>query len=132
MAEREHVAHAIRINWTAETCAPGQFTEAIPAKGQCDVSSFVAWQYLGGELVLGKVYLDGEEVEHHYWNRIDGEDLDLTREQFVRGEQIVEEKVISGDFLVENMDQIRPELRERIHTMSTTVSASLGQGPPRP
>ena len=132
MPGREQVLQAIRDNWTVETSADGEFVVENPAKGQCEVSSFVAWRYLGGDLVLSKVYLDGEEVEHHYWNRIDGQDLDITREQFTQGEDIEEIKVLPSDFLSQNMNAMRPEVLGRIQLLSDNVARKLGEEPPCP
>ena len=93
--DRERVFKAIRDSWSPETCGePEKFSPDNPSWQQCDASAFVAWEHLGGDLVLGKVFLDGERTEHHYWNRIDGEDFDLTREQFQNGENIVEANVV--------------------------------------
>ena len=83
VSDRPEVIRAIRASWSRETSAdPDHWTVENPAKGHCDVSSFVAWEQLGGDLVLAQAFANGELQEHHYWNRIAGEDLDLTREQF--------------------------------------------------
>lgn len=127
MVDRELVFKAIRESWSRETCVePDNYSPENPSRQQCDVSAFVAWEYLGGDLVLARVLLDGEQKEHHYWNRIDGEDFDLTREQFLDGEEIVEVDLLTNDFLVENHESMRPELvhrigvlRERVHTRLT-------------
>ncbi|MGI9586073.1 MAG: YunG family protein [Acidimicrobiia bacterium] len=126
MDDRTAVVEAIRAGWSSDTIAEGEFASTNPARGQCDASSFVAWRYLGGDLVLSKVFLNGEEVEHHYWNRIDGDDLDITRDQFTQGEDIVEIKVHTHDFLAENMNAMRPELLSRIELLSSRVESTLG------
>ena len=132
MPDREAVIAAIRANWGEDTCTPGQFSAAVPEKGQCDVSSFVAWRYLGGDLVLAKVFVDGVESEHHYWNRIDGEDLDLTRSQFTGEEDIHEVAVHPSSMLAERMPTMRPELLERVMLLSDRVATDLGEPPSRP
>lgn len=124
--DREQVFQAVRDSWCAETCGePTAWSPSNPSWQQCDASAFVAWELLGGDLVLGKVLLDGEETEHHYWNRIDGHDFDLTREQFVRGEDIREAAVVSNSFLRENAETMKPEVRARVGIMRTNVSARL-------
>jgi hypothetical protein len=46
---------------------------------------------LGGEILAADVFLDGERVEAHMWNRLpSGVEVDLTRDQFRRGEVIGE------------------------------------------
>ena len=132
MAERESVIRAIRNSWSLETSAEDAWAADNPAKGQCEVSSFVAWQYLGGDLVLAQVFLDDKQVEHHYWNRIDGEDVDLTREQFRQGERIVEVDVLRDGFLADNMSTMKPEVLGRINVMREKVAARLGKQPSRP
>lgn len=121
------VIDAIEASWCAETCPePDKWSLGNPAYGQCEVSSFVAWEHLGGELVLGKVHLDGEFVEHHYWNRIDGTDIDLTRRQFKNGETITEEAVLAPDFITANRTSMRPEVSARIDRFGELVAAQLG------
>jgi len=104
---------------------PAEWTPAKPSWAQCDVTSYVAWEYLGGELVLGKVFLDGEETEHHYWNRVDGNDIDLTREQFTDGQEVREVEVLTSNFIRENSTSIRPELLDRIAILRTKVAERL-------
>lgn len=126
MHDREEVFAAIRSSWSIETCGvPDQWTPKNPAKGQCDASSFVAWEYLGGDLVLGKVLVDGEQTEHHYWNRIDGVDFDLTREQFVNGEDVVEMAVVEDEFLSTKQETMKPEVMARIEVMRRLVRNQL-------
>ncbi len=123
---RAVIVEAIRASWSSETSErPDQWNPANPAMGHCDVSSFVAWEHLGGELVLGEVHLGGAFHEHHYWNRIDGVDLDLTASQFINGEVITEKQVLSTDFLSSNWDAIRPGVRARIEAFRTVVERRL-------
>jgi hypothetical protein len=49
---------------------------------------------LGGDLVLGEVFVGETKVGHHYWNRLpDGTDLDFTADQFHPGETVTDGKV---------------------------------------
>lgn len=132
MTDRSAVFDAIRSSWAADTAAEDDWPEDNPARGQCEPSSFVAWRYLGGDLVLAKVLVDGEQTEHHYWNRIDGEDFDLTRQQFTNGEVIEEIRVLPSDFLADNLRTMKPDMLRRIELMSNRVSAILGEKPQRP
>ena len=132
MIDRSVVIEAVRSCWSAETSANDHWSGDNPAKGQCEPSSFVAWRYLGGDLVVAKVLVDGEQVEHHYWNRIDGEDIDLTRAQFTNGEVIEVMRVLPSDFLAENMNEMKPGMLRRIELMSRQVGSILGEEPPRP
>jgi hypothetical protein len=81
---------AIRESWSDDTAEPEDgWTPDNPSRGQCDVTSLVVHDLLGGELLAADVYLDGERVEAHMWNRLpSGIEVDLTREQFKNGEVI--------------------------------------------
>jgi hypothetical protein len=57
-------------------------------------AAMVVQDLLGGDLLEAKVYLAGDQVEHHYRTRLpSGVEIDLTARQFgdeyVIGEQIV-------------------------------------------
>lgn len=126
MSDREQVFQAIRDSWCAETCGESaDWSPDNPSWQQCDASAFVAWEHLGGDLVLGKVFLNGHETEHHYWNRIDGHDVDLTRAQFVNGEEVREIEVVPSSFLRENLSSMKPEVLERIAIMRVKVDEKL-------
>ena len=129
MPERDAVVAALRASWTRATSSvPDEWAPTNPARGQCDASSFVLWEILGGNLVLAEVFVDGEHTEHHYWNRIEGEDIDLTRDQFSSGEEIREKTVLSDEFVAENAPTMRPELRRRIDILRHSMDARLGPG----
>lgn len=83
---------AIRDSWSLDTADPeNDWSLENPSCGQCDVTSLVVHDLLGGELLGADVYLDGERVEGHMWNRLEsGLEVDLTRAQFGRGEIIGE------------------------------------------
>ncbi len=122
----ERVFQAIRDSWSAETCGtPAGWSRDNPAWQQCDASAFVAWEHLGGELVLGKVFRNGEQVEHHYWNRIDGTDVDLTRSQFTDGQEIIEHDVLTSSFLENNANSMKPDVLRRIAILRDEVNDRL-------
>jgi hypothetical protein len=55
----------------------------------------VIHEVFGGVLLVSDVFRDGVRVETHYWNRLpSGPEVDLTREQFGRGEKFGEPRVI--------------------------------------
>lgn len=126
MPSKEQVFDAIRRSWTIDTCGtPELWSADNPALGQCDVSSFVAWDYLGGDIVLAKVYIDGEQTEHHYWNRIDGHDHDLTGEQYRSNEDVREFSVVADDYLRSNQNSLKPEVAARLELMRVAVREQL-------
>jgi hypothetical protein len=81
---------AIREAWSAETSdRPGSWSAENPAYQQCEVTARVVRDYLGGEILVAGVVLDGRRVDRHAWNLLpSGLVLDLTREQFRDGEQL--------------------------------------------
>ena len=67
--------------WSAETSAdPAGWRADNPSWGQCAVTALVVQDILGGELLRSTV-----GGISHYWNRIDGVELDLTLRQFGSG-----------------------------------------------
>lgn len=90
---------AIRESWSAETATPEErerWSAANPAFDQCGVTALVVNDLLGGDLVRGEVHLDGTRIDYHWWNVLGGGvEVDLTREQFRAGEQIVDPVVIA-------------------------------------
>jgi ADP-ribose pyrophosphatase YjhB (NUDIX family) len=76
--------------WTSDPVDQPDWTAANPAAGQCASTALVVQDRLGGGLVIADVHeADGARQGVHYWNRLpDGRDLDLTREQFLRGEVV--------------------------------------------
>lgn len=70
-------ANAIRKAWGGDTCAHADWNPHRPEDGQCAVTALVVQDLFGGELL--RTVANGES---HYYNRIDGEIVDLTRAQF--------------------------------------------------
>jgi GNAT superfamily N-acetyltransferase len=83
---------AIRHSWSSETSAdPDEWSTENPARGQCDVTAMLVRSYLGGEILVANVLHGGRRVERHAWNRLpSGLTIDLTRDQFKRGELLGE------------------------------------------
>lgn len=132
--DRDQLAAAIRAGWTRETSAdPDEWSEVNPSRGQCDVTSLVVLEYLGGDLQLAEVYLDGEQVEHHYWNQLSAnEALDLTGQQFTEGQDLRAPKMVPQELIRSKYPTAREELRRRHDLLRGTVSSQLGEGPPDP
>jgi hypothetical protein len=83
---------AIRQSWGPDTVDPDDgWTPENPARGQCDVTSLVVHDLMGGELMASDVFLNGDRIMAHMWNRLpSGIEVDLTREQFRDGEVLGE------------------------------------------
>jgi hypothetical protein len=85
-----NIEQAIRDSWSLDTADEDDgWTPENPSRGQCDVTALVVQDLLGGDVLAADVFLDGTRIEGHMWNRLpSGCDVDLTREQFRRGETI--------------------------------------------
>jgi hypothetical protein len=111
---------AIRASWSAETSdRPDSWTSDNPAFQQCDVTARVVRDYLGGEILVAGVVLDGQRVDRHAWNRLpSGLVIDLAREQFRHGERL-EAPVVN--------DLVRIDRNpERYELLASRVRATLG------
>jgi hypothetical protein len=87
------IERVIRSAWSADSCDPTDLDQWSPqnsARGQCAVTALVVQELVGGELLLADVYNDdGSRQGVHYWNRlVNGLEVDLTREQFLRSEVV--------------------------------------------
>lgn len=71
----EEVERALRNSWSADTS--GGWLAHNPARGQCNVTALLVNDLYGGEILKTPVP-DGE----HFYNRIDGDRIDFTAEQF--------------------------------------------------
>lgn len=97
---------AVRGAWSLDTADEDDgWTPENPSRGQCDITTLVVHDLLGGELLAADVFLDGERIEAHMWNRLpSGLEIDLTRDQFRSAEVI-------GDPTV----RVRPESFDATH-----------------
>ncbi|MFJ8861114.1 hypothetical protein ACIRD8_22130 [Streptomyces sp. NPDC102451] len=113
---------AVRSSWDADTTTPAHrphWDPGNPARDQCGVTALVVNDLLGGELIRGEVLVDGERVDHHWWNRLGGTtEIDLTREQFGPHE------TVTGGVAVERPAEI-VRLREEYELLSARVRERL-------
>ncbi|MEW2493545.1 YunG family protein [Streptomyces nodosus] len=91
---------ALRASWAADTCSPDDLDRAPwqpdnPSWGHCDITALIVNDLFGGDLVVGEVHCDGEQQGFHWWNRLpSGVELDLTYEQFTRGQTVSAVRVV--------------------------------------
>lgn len=111
---------AIRASWAEDSCDPVDlpWPPDNPARGQCGVTALVIQDHIGGELLMATVLNpDGSHQGVHYWNRLpDGTEVDLTREQFIFGEQLQDDAAVQerkGDEAGRTLLQYHA-LRERV------------------
>ncbi|MBB5937293.1 YunG family protein [Streptomyces zagrosensis] len=117
------IEQAVRASWGADTCTPesrATWTPDNPARDQCGVTAMVLNDLLGGDLIRGKVHVDGKQTDFHWWNRLGmGVDIDLTREQFAP------EEIVSGGTVVPRPAEI-VRLREEYELLRERVLTKLG------
>ncbi len=81
----------LRSAWSAVTSSdPARWSPDNPAWGQCAVTCCAVQDQLGGEIVWAEAVLPGGEKVSHYFNKINGQEVDFTREQFPDGTVIPE------------------------------------------
>jgi len=86
------VTVAIVASWSRETCyARDDYVErgrvGDRSRGQCGTTALVLNDFLGGDLIVADVFVDGQKDGVHYWNRLpDGRAVDLTVNQFQANE----------------------------------------------
>ena len=118
---------AIRGAWSLDTAEEDDgWTPENPSRGQCDITSLVVHDFLGGEVLAADVFLDGERIEAHMWNRLaSGIEVDLTRDQFRRGEVIGEPTVRPRP---DTFDPAHPRYHryQQYQVLSDRVRVSLG------
>jgi len=68
--------------WTKETSLDSEnWIPENPSWGQCAVTACIVNDYFGGKIVWANVNMLGQDISH-YFNNIDGKEIDLTRKQF--------------------------------------------------
>jgi hypothetical protein len=127
MIDLELLRPILRAGWGPDTCDPHDLQDwhqDNPARGQCGVTALILQDLLGGELVLGEVFVDDAKVGYHYWNRLpDGRDVDLTAEQFHPREVIV------GGQVQQRPPGTPQRCRQQYETLRQRVLAALDDGP---
>ncbi len=91
----EDLNEAIKNSWCRETCLPrlqDNWSPEIPCYGQCVPTSLVVQDYFDGEILYCK-------HRKHYWNLVDGEEIDLTKNQFGEKEICFDDKRSRGYLL---------------------------------
>jgi len=113
----------LQKSWSRETSyIPEEWDVSNLAIGQCAVTALVVNDYLGGDIVWAEVILPNGQKVSHYFNFINGKEVDFTRSQFPKDTQIpkgIEKKkdfATPREFLLSN-DNTRKRyelLKERV------------------
>lgn len=91
----------LKKSWSKETCYEPQrsmWSKDNPSLGQCFVTTLIVNDYFGGEILKAK----SSSGISHYWNRLNGEDVDFTRSQFSNDEIFSEIVIVAREDLEEN------------------------------
>jgi len=91
---------AVRSSWGPDTAFASTDYMARgsgrPSRGQCGTTSLVIQDLLGGDLMVADVEYEDRMEGVHYWNVTpNGVEVDLTRDQFVAGESLINEHVVA-------------------------------------
>jgi histone deacetylase complex regulatory component SIN3 len=89
--------------WSKETCSPGlrnEWSKENPSLGQCAVTALIVNDFFGGEIMRCMA-----SSGSHYYNMIDNELVDLTKEQFLGEEPLYDDgKERTREYLLGNED----------------------------
>jgi hypothetical protein len=95
------------------------------------VTCLVVNDLIGGELAAADVFLDGQRIMAHMWNRLpSGIEVDLTREQFTKGEVFGESRFIQRppDAVLADPAHHRHHRYKQYVILAERVRAELGLG----
>ena len=92
---------AVRVSWGPDTTfasapymARGHWQSS---RGQCGTTALVLQELLGGDLMVADVECEGRVEGVHYWNAMPGgPELDLTRDQFVQSESLINARRVTA------------------------------------
>jgi len=91
------------------------------------MTALVVQDLLGGDLILAEVHVDGIKDGNHYWNRLpDGTEVDLTGDQFLPNEVIVNPQV------VHRPPDAPRRFREQYELLRDRVFGAMGRAAVRP
>lgn len=112
---------AIKDSWNKDTCHPAyadKWTYENPALGQCAVTALVVQDYFGG-------YILNNEEYHHYWNKIKGKNVDLTRVQFPENLEIKADRAVMRNSILKGMAAIQARTLQRYELLKQRVKDKI-------
>lgn len=105
---------AVSLGWSRDTGVDEKWGHpSVPREsGQCAVTAMLVQDFFGGEILRGVVKGSGS----HYWNRVNGVEVDFTRAQFQKFELDGDVVIRERSYLTENADTLARYtlLRERV------------------
>jgi hypothetical protein len=121
---------ALRKSWVTRTDMEitELFNKGEPSVGQCAVTALVVQDYFGGDILNTLVtYPDNPTVfSSHYFNVIDGMEIDLTRQQFKARVKLSDAKPRHGG-LTSTREYVlsNPSTMERYLSLKSRVDEAL-------
>lgn len=117
------IEEAFGAVYARDTCAEDDlpyWSITNPSRGHCAVAALTIHDLLDGDLLVATIGTDGKQTGYHWWNRLNGVDLDMTRTQFLPNEVVGQPDVM-----------IRPQERpkhyaEQYDVFRGRVFATLG------
>lgn len=92
--ELAELENSLKHARSQETCYPKLANARNTTKaslGQCAVTALIIQDVYGGDIVYNKRY-------NHYWNKLpDGEEVDITKDQFPGDPQILPDCIVTRD-----------------------------------
>jgi len=89
----------IRKSWGRDTCHFKFLWDNVgtpESVGHCRVVALIVQDYFGGEIIYSHV--KGNRKWDHYWNKLpSGKEVDLAKDQFLKGTKFVKSKVVSRE-----------------------------------
>jgi len=90
---------ALQKSWSKETSyRPNEWSDVNPSFGQCAITALIVNDYFGGDIVWSEALLPSGQKISHFFNMINGQEVDLTRSQFPDGTIIPKGIEVKKDF----------------------------------
>jgi hypothetical protein len=128
--DRQTIEAAVVNAWDESTSAsPEKWSPENRALGHCAVTACIVQDYLGGDIVNTTATLPDGSTDSHYYNVVDGKDVDLTRSQFPEGTDFTPgvEKKKDFDSTREYVLSYKPT-EDRYELLKARVAMRLTQG----
>jgi hypothetical protein len=118
----ERMRAALPASWSAATSS--LWTLASPARGQCSVTALDVQELLGGEILKTRV---GDAW--HFYNRIDGNIVDFTAEQFEDPPDYLDLAATRAEALADTTPARYEELLRALRVRGFDASGNPGLAP---
>lgn len=128
MVSESKLEEALQKSWTRETSSePKIWTPENPAWCQCSGTTLVVQDYLGGEIAWKKIVLPNGKKASHYFNVIEGKEIDYTKTQIPKGTIVLSAKPPIESFVsIRDLLLFYPKVQRRYGLLKERVRKYLG------